>query len=106
METLPTNRFVQNHAVGSVLGRKGAALVLDAKHDKRLAARIADGTPPGRSYPHDRTFTDREDLAVDLEFTLAREKEVELLMGFVGVQKPGFRTGSKRLEGELRARCL
>ena len=75
METLPTNRFVQNHAVGSVLGRKGAALCIDAKHDKRLVARIADGAPPCWSHPHNRAFTNREDLAVDLEFALARERK-------------------------------
>ena len=105
MKALPADRIVQNHTVGSVLGRKAPALVLYAEHDKCLAARIADGAPPGRSYPHDRTFPDREDLAVDLEFTLAREKEVKFLVCFVGVQESGFRTGSERLEGELRTRC-
>lgn len=101
---LPADGLPEDVAVGGVLGREGAAAVLDAEHHQRLPAGVADRTASGRRHADHAPFADGEALAVDLEFALPAQEEVELLVGAVGVQEAGLGAGGKALERKLGAR--
>ena len=101
---LPAYGLLEDVAVGGILGREGAAAVLDAEHHQRLAAVVADRAASLRRHAYHASFAYGEALAVDLELAPSAQEEVELLVGAVRVQEAGLGAGSKALEGELGAR--
>ena len=63
---LPAYGLLEDVAVGGILGREGAAAVLDAEHHQRLAAVVADRAASLRRHAYHASFAYGEALAVDL----------------------------------------
>ncbi len=100
---LPFHRFLQQVAIGGILGREGSGPILDAEHHERFRAVVSHRATPGRRDPHDRTLADGKDLAVDLKFTASAQKEIEFFVRLVSVEKSGLRPGCERLERKFAA---
>jgi len=75
--------------------RRGQAVLPDLQHDEmqRPAADIAVGTGAVRRNADDRSFGHRKDLAIDLEFALAGDEQINLLVLPVRMQTSRPRSG-------------
>ena len=102
--TLPHYGLCENLSIGSILGRKGVLLVLDAEHNQRLIADVAHRTLGRGCNLHNATLRNGDNLAIDLHLALALEEEVELLVSAVGVQEARLTSYGKTLERELGTR--
>lgn len=88
----PLHRLIQDISISSILGRKRMSLVLHTQHDQRLCSIVADRTSAFGRYTDHRTFFYRKHFAIHLKLSLSAQKEVQLLVILVRMQKAGFRS--------------
>lgn len=103
---LPFHRVRQDIPIRRILGRERISPILHAQHHQRFRPVVAHRATTLGSHTHHAPFLDRENLAIDLELTLARQKKIQLLVILVRMEETRFRSWLEKLEGKLAARSL